>query len=976
MLFTKQLCFTNNTARVRRRTHGLRSPRSARAGFTARAVIVGTAAAVEGDIVPFTRPPEKPTTMSRPARSGLHRFASLPLLPSLTFFAVCFCAGTAYAQPDAGTDSAASVDASAPETSTTQNVPTDAAASDGQATPVKAAPPSAQEQQTNLSAVVVTGKATTRTVLPTRPSNSAYGFDTRVVDTPRAISQVSTQQISSDPIRTADDLVKYAPGITRGGGQNVNIAPIIRGQASEIFQDDQRIYNVRHPTNFNSYEGADIVAGAPPALFGPTAASGGYINYLTKKPNFDKTETQISDLFGSWVPGTSNSYGTERLTIDTTGPVNDKFAYRVSVTNQKANDYYDNVKNDFEAYYAAITWRPVPALSVELNSSYDDYYNFNITHGWNRVTQQLVDSYGKQYDAGRATPIISSPGAGYWSPVYASGAANSAVVGWQTRTKNAKGQFVATGPVQTTPLPDSTAATAGTIQGWVYDPSIPGNSVESLSPAEAGRSQDYNWAKRFMAQSRVNLKLSPYAKIVNRTLVSRSSDHTDSLGSFLATFSDNMVDNRTEVLLDHTFQPFGHALRHQSNTGLIVRREAFATESANNSFNDNPYDLTQDPSYKTPGYLLGLPTPAGSGSWIGQAGVPQHSSYFGYLNLPPMYPLSNGLYAEAGGSPPGASYTAIGAWTTTTLYTQQNFTLDHLAGLNLGGSRSYISANIANPIAPTPAQDHSDAGDYRLYGLQASPYIKPTPDTTVYVTYDRSRAINTGGFANVLTWGNNNKLNPLSFRSLSTFAEGGVKSDLIPARLFASFTGYWQSRDTAPDTNGNMAHLITKGLESAIRYQPTRAWSAALNLSYISAHYDSIIPSGFSPFGFYADNATVWGDSNKLNARPAGAYDAAGIPSYSATGYVDYKTDFGLGAEAAFWWTSGWYTNLSYTVRVPAEYNVDLRVYYHRPTWDAAIDFLNLTDQQNFVNALPGSTSEFLQPTRPLSIQGQLAYRF
>jgi hypothetical protein len=837
-------------------------------------------------------------------------------------------------------------------------------------------PPPPEERQTNLSAVVVTGKAPpARTVLPTRPSQSIYGLDTRVVDTPRSISQINTEQIEKDPIRTADDLVKYAPGITRGGGQNVNIAPQIRGQNSEIFQDGQRIYNVRHPTNFNSYEGADIVAGAPPALFGPVAASGGYINYVTKKPRFDKTETQVSELFGTWVPG-DNSYGNNRLTIDATGPVNDKFAYRVSITRQNANDYYDNIKNDYEAYYAAATWKPTQNFSLEWNGSWDDYYNFNVTHGWNRVTQQLVDSYGKEYAAGRATPIINTAGTGLWSPVFESGAPDSKVIGWQKRQKDADGKYVPVGDVQTTPLPNANASTPGTIQGWVYDPNIPGNQLKSISARQSARAEDNNWAKRLQTQLRLNWTVAPHFKVVNRTLVSRSSDFGNSVGSFLTTFSDNMFDNRLELQTRNEFRPFGRSLRHDSNTGVIVRREAFSTQSANNSFNINPYDLTQNPSNKTPGGLLGIPSPNGSGSWIGQAGVPQRTS-FGYLNLPPMYRLSNGQYAEIGGSPPGgAVYTGAGAWTTSTLFTQQNFSFEGVAGVNLGASRSYISANIHNNVVPTPDKAYSDSADYRLYSLQASPFIKPTNDTTVYITYDRSRAINTGGFANVLTWGSNNKLNPLSFRSLSTFVEGGVKSDIIPGKLFASLVGFYQSRDTSPDTSGNMAHLITKGVESAIRYQPTRNLSAALNLSYLRARYSSIIPAGFSPFGFYADNKTVWGDSNRLNQRTAGEYDAAGIPRWSATGFVDYHFDSGLGAEAAFWFTGGWYTNLSYTVRVPAAYNVDLRVYYRRPVWDVALVVLNLTDQEYFVNGLAGSTSEFLQPGRPFGVQGQLAYRF
>lgn len=902
--------------------------------------------------------------MPRPAR--LSRFA-LSLIASSIAWSV---GGAARAQTyaDGGADAGIVTDAAAP----TDVTPADTAPKPV-ARPVPVAP--VEERQTNLAAVVVTGRASpSRTVLPTRPLQSVYGLDTRVVDVPRSVSQINSNQLATDPIRTADDLVKYAPGLTRGGGQNVNIAPQIRGQNSEIFQDGQRIYNVRHPTNFNSYEGADIVAGAPPALFGPVAASGGYINYVTKKPRFDKTETQISELFGTWVPG-DNSYGSNRLTIDTTGPAHKRLAYRASVTLQNANDYYFNIKNNYQAFYGALTWKPASNFTVDWNASFDDYYNFNVTHGWNRVTQQLVDSYGREYAAGRATPIINSAGTGLWSPVFESGAPDSKVVGWQKRQKNDQGQYVPVGAVQTTPLPNATAATPGTIQGWVYDPTVPGNQTKAISAAQSARAEDRNWAKRLMTQLRINWELSPYAKVVNRTLVSRSADLGDSVGSFLTTFSDNMFDNRLEFQTRNTLRPFGLALKHDTNTGLIVRREAFSTQAANNSFNINPYDLTQNPSNKTPGGLLGIPSPNGSGSWIGQAGVPQNSS-FGYLNLPPMYRLSNGLYAEAGGSPPGASYTAKGAWTTATLFTQQNFSVDDLAGINLGASRSYISANISNNVAPTPDKAFSDSADYRLYSLQASPFIKPTRDTTIYITYDRSRAINTGGFANVLTWGANNKLNPLSFRSLSTFVEGGVKADVIPGRLFGSLVGFYQSRDTAPDTSGNMAHLITKGVEGSVRYQHNRNLSAALNLSYLNARYSSIIPAGFSPFGFYTDNGTVWGDSNRLNQRTAGAYDAAGIPKYSATGFIDYRFDFGLGAEAAFWWTSGWFTNLSYTVRVPAQYNVDLRVYYRRPAWDVAVIVLNLTDQENFVNGLAGSTSEFLQPTRPFGVQGQLAYRF
>ncbi|MGO8579471.1 hypothetical protein, partial [Rhizobium leguminosarum] len=65
----------------------------------------------------------------------------------------------------------------------------------------------------------------------------------------------------------------------------------------------------------------------------------------------------------------------------------------------------------------------------------------------------------------------------------------------------------------------------------------------------------------------------------------------------------------------------GWTLRDDSNTGLIYRREFNQSIAANNSFGStiNAYDLTQNPSGKNPGDLLGLDgsNPAGgNAAWI------------------------------------------------------------------------------------------------------------------------------------------------------------------------------------------------------------------------------------------------------------------------------------------------------------------------------------------------------------------------
>lgn len=827
-----------------------------------------------------------------------------------------------------------------------------------------------------LSDVVVTGATKKATVVPKRKVTSIYGTDSSVLDTPRVVSQVSEQQFREDVIRSADDLVKYAPSITRGGGQNANFAPQIRGQNSEVFQDSQRIYSTRHPTNLNAYEGADIVAGPTGVIFAPTSGSGGYINYLTKKPNFNKAETNISGTVGSIYSG-KGAEPNFSVSIDHTAPISKELAFRVSATAQKTDDYYDNVKNNFNAFYGALAWRPNDRLRVDWNISYDDYYDFNVTHGWNRASQQSVDN--GLYYKGRATPIIQN-GSTFWSPVFESGAANSKVIGWQSRQKNDKNQYVAVGGVQTTPLPNSTADQAGTIKGWVYDPSIPGNELVKLDDNVSGRSEDKNSAKRFSTQLKVIKDLNEHWSIANSTLYQNNKDLGDSVGSFFTDLDHELIDNRLEFLGDYDFEIGGVKINNKSSTGGTYRHEKFTSLAANNSFNINPYDLTNDPSQKNPGDLLGLINHSGStGGWIGQAGVPQYSQYFGYLNLPRMYPIGNGLYAEKGGFPPnggGAVYTGSGFWDTLSVFTQQNFTFNDVFGINLGINHSSVRAKLENPLVLTPTDVRSSSDKYSLLSYQLSTFIKPTAKSTLYFTYDKSTALNTGVFGPFLIWGAGNQLNPLAFDSQSELKEVGFKYEPITDQLFLTLSGFEQKRDLSPDTNGNMARFEVKGIESSLRWQLQKNIAIGGNFTYLDAEYSSIIPAGFSPFGFHADNATVWGDNNALNQRKAGRYDAAGIPKYSASAYVDYQHQSGFGVNLSGWWTSYWYTNLSQTVKVPNNYNLDLGLYYRQLQWTVGLNILNLTNERNFVNGLAGSNSEFLQPMRPLTVQGQFSYKF
>ena len=833
--------------------------------------------------------------------------------------------------------------------------------------------PLAHAEDTRLQTVTVQAEQTNDDALPTRPPASIYGgLEAKVLDTPRSVTQINAEQLARDPIRSADDLVKYAPGITRGGGQNAGIAPQMRGQNTEVFQDGQRAYGVRHPANFNAYEGADIVAGPSSVTYGSVSGSGGYVNYLSKKPDFKRFRTRLSGEIGSWIPD-GESRDASKFSVDNTGPLSDSLAYRVSITRQRQDDFYDNVENNFDAFYGALAWRN-DNLRVDWNAAYDDYHDYNITHGWNRATQGLVDH--DKYYAGRATPIIQN-GNTLWSPVLSSGAADAQVLGWVQRQRNAQGQYqVVEGSFQG--ASPNTQASPGSLRGWVYDPSLAGNGLTSLSSQTGQRAQDENRSRRFTTQLRVEGDLSPSITLANSTFYQHSTDTTDAVGAFQVQGKDDIFDNRFEFRARGLWQLGDLTLVDDSNSGLIYRRERNESIAANNNFGStiNAYDLTLDPALKNPGDLLGLGgrNPAGgNAAWIGQPGVPQLSSYYGWLNLPAMYPAGHGLYAES-----VAPYTADSTWTTKTLFSQHNLRLGERVGLNVGASRSWIDARIENPFVLPGGNPRKDSDNYRLFSVQVSPYVKPTENSTLYYTFDRSLAVNTGFFTNGLGWGSGtgaNQLNPLAFESLSVLHEVGLKVEAVPDQLFLTLAAYKQARDQSPDSNNNIARLIVKGWEATLRYQDQNL-RGGLNLSRISAYNEFTSQAGFASAGFIPDNGTVFGDNNSLNQRPSGKFDAVQIPEYNAGGYVDYRFDSGFGVELSGWWTSSWYLNLSKTVKVPDEYNLDLAVYYRQPQWGVTVRMLNVTDELNFVSGLAGSTNTFLQPMPGRTLLAQVDYQF
>lgn len=235
-----------------------------------------------------------------------------------------------------------------------------------------------------------------------RPPSSVFFDGMSLMDIPRAVTVLTPEAMQQYDIESFADLSKAGADLTRPYTFGIDGAPFIRGEFAGVYIDGmRRLYNNDDtPVSFGSFDSMDIVKGPAPAQFSPTNA-GGYVNLIPKAPYFDQFRGSLDFSYGPY-----QSYRTQ---IDLGGPelvFGDPMAYRISITNQEADGYYDNVKDNFTSIYASAKIKLSPVVEFYTGSEYFTYHS-NENAGWNRVTQQLINT--GQYIYGNMDPNTTSP---------------------------------------------------------------------------------------------------------------------------------------------------------------------------------------------------------------------------------------------------------------------------------------------------------------------------------------------------------------------------------------------------------------------------------------------------------------------------------------------------------------------------------------------------------------------------------------
>ncbi len=824
-------------------------------------------------------------------------------------------------------------------------------------------------------------------IVPQRQVTAVYGYATPFQDIPRSIAEITPDQFDNDVINSVDDFARYSPAITLLAGQADNAGtPYFRGSQGDLYQNGVRLLTRgtnNRPFTLNPYESADLVAGPASVIFGPSARTAGYVNYITKQPYFDHERGELNVNLGQWFEGAGYKLE-DSGQVDVGGPIiPGKLAFRLSYEAATDNSYYENAHDRYNNIFGALGWRPNGTTAIDFNIEYG-HYDWIVDNFQNRVTNSLIRT--GTYLAGPATPIIQV-GTAYYSPVLAqSGAPTGA---WIERSKSAGPTgltYYAAGAPTQNPTSDSPAG-AGTIVGYVLDPSLVtptqiAGSAALNAPGYPSFTDTINFQTRFKKEINTNFVL------VNSLTYGRYHTDTSSNGGFYNYILAESIEDRLEAQLSFVYRLLGVSVEHQSNTGFAYRWEPSTnfkdTQNTGYGPTGDYYNLAGDPGLWTRNAFFG----AHVYPFLGLATTPVLTKY-GYLKgfwqyLPVPQSQIGGATTPGGsatGTPAGtlgtADYQTLDEWGS--FFTQHTLKLGRHFIFDAGLRESLVWANLSNPLpSPSVPGNSTIGGSIRVPepSVSSSLSYKPVPWLTAYVTYDRVTAVN-GNTSGVAAWsttisGLANQLDPFNFKSVSELREAGVKAELIPDKLVLTADGFRQTRALTlalPAGATNSANPIQavglyEGEELSLRYQITRNFSVGANYSYLEAtNLDSTYSA---PAPIVADN-----DTNILGATTSikGVnYRVVNLPHNTGSLFASFQFRSGFGLRADYAIHDQYNVATDGSVTVPGDYNLDVGLFYATKRYRVAVNVQNVTNQRDHAG---GPT-----PLPPINAGLRISYRF
>jgi outer membrane receptor protein involved in Fe transport len=240
----------------------------------------------------------------------------------------------------------------------------------------------------NLDEIVVHGIRRGDLIMPTTvTSDSAYGLNLGVMDTPRNNTILSKAQLDALDVQNPggfSSLTSSAYSDASFGEPNV---PRIRGQFADMFYNGMRdsftLNGYGAPISFNMVDSIDIIKGPASVQGGAGPGVGGSIDVATKMPSMT--------TFAATASLEADTHQKRIASLDLGGPLIENVAGRVSFTSNDSNSYYYDMYFHQQSLYAALIFDVASNYKISVNGDITDS-RYRENDGINRVNQGLIDN--------------------------------------------------------------------------------------------------------------------------------------------------------------------------------------------------------------------------------------------------------------------------------------------------------------------------------------------------------------------------------------------------------------------------------------------------------------------------------------------------------------------------------------------------------------------------------------------------------
>ncbi len=755
-----------------------------------------------------------------------------------------------------------------------------------------------QESIVKLEAFVTEGSAIGDLgAMSTRLSDSIFGIDLSLNETPRSVSVVTSEMIDQFSVSSLNDIIKLTPGTFTSSFFGIEGSLEIRGSTSETyFRGFKRLDNPGHfPTPIGAAERIEVVRGPASPIFGP-GKIGGYLNFVPKSARastgryLEKTSGSTKISYGSWDKRVAELQFLGPLKI----PGTEGAGYSAYVMVESSGSFYTNSFQDQRVFQVSLDADLSSKVRVESGAMYH-YWNGTENAGWNRITQELIDS-GK-YLRGRAQNFdLNNDGR---------------VDGNEYNRVGGIFELVFVNPdgsVSSTPFGPPLAAP--TNPNLALDPADPLTGTFTTLSAKTVMidSIDQGESDSFLAYFDLIADSNPNLGFQNRSFFEFMDRWKTASYGFSQSQKQNLFENKTVV--NHRFEPASFWKVSNSYSASLRRFESdYHSDFAYEVFERR--DLSQ--------------------------GSSSRDRFWTWYERPELNPLPTVL--------------------RDTLYYNYGFSvLSHSRfgdklNLLLGGRVDYLDVETKDKTLvgmPTTSNNATEntynvSLSYELpIGLHA--YATAAESSTLNVDQDGSVS-----YANVLN---------SRFTNQQELFEAGLKGTFLDNRLYAASAIYEQKTSSFSDQNEANQSIKARGLELELRYALSRNWTFLFNGTWQETTYSPL--SGNANFNFlntaqtgFSGTAIYGGTVGGVILDEASFPERSGQPNRVLSTSAIYTHNSGFGANITLTHIAAVAADRLRTILLPEANLLDLGFFYKSKTWQFQFNIANVTNERWFRSNFP-----------------------